>query len=225
MRSAVPATASSPAEQARGKRRIGIDFDNTIISYQQAFLDAAKQCRLLPENFVGSKQTIRDQIRLLPDGEREWMRLQGFVYGRGISRAVMIDGVGEFLRRCRSQNDTVFIVSHKTEFGHFDASAINLRTAALDWMTEHRFFDEDGLGLNLQNVYFEGTRSEKLARVGALGCTHFIDDLEEVLCDPHFPPRVKRVLFADAVTPTRTLPCTVCSTWPQIEELVFNECG
>jgi hypothetical protein len=131
--------------------------------------------------------------------------------------------VAEFLRRCRVQNDMVFIVSHKTEFGHFDRSGVNLRQAALDWMNEQGFFRGDGYGLAAANVYFEGTRSEKLGRIAALGCTHFIDDLEEVLCDPDFPPQVKRVLFTDGAKPSQTLPFSVCSTWPEIEELVFNE--
>jgi hypothetical protein len=204
------------------KRRIGIDFDNTIIGYQQAFLDAAKTQRLLPVDFVGTKQAVRDCIRLLPDGERKWMRLQGFIYGQGIGRAVMIDGVDEFLRRCRERNDEVFIVSHKTEFGHFDPSGVSLRQAALDWMDERGFFRDGGYGLAVENVFFEGTRSAKLERIAALGCTHFIDDLEEVLCDPEFPPRVKKILFTGGTKPPRTLPFSVCPTWAQIEELVFN---
>src|ERR1700722_4260066 len=172
--------------RSKGKRRIGIDFDNTIISYQQAFLDAAAPGRLLPEGFIGTKQAVRDWIRLLPDGEREWMRLQGFVYGKGIGNAAPFDGVAEFLRRCHKQGDMVFIVSHKTEFGHFDSSGVNLRQAARDWMKTRGFFHHDEYGLSLENVYFEGTRAAKLDRIAALGCTHFIDDLEEVLCDPKF---------------------------------------
>jgi len=210
-------------DQPRGNRRIGIDFDNTIINYQEAFLGAAKACRLLPEDFTGTKQAVRDRIRLLPDGEREWMRLQGYVYGNGIGGAVPFDGVAGFLRRCRKHGDGIFIVSHKTEFGHFDASRINLRQAARDWMKTQGFFRDDALGLTPESVYFEGTRAEKLDRIAALGCTHFIDDLEEVLCDPEFPPRVKRILFTDGVPLQRTLPCAVCLSWAEIADVVFNE--
>jgi hypothetical protein len=210
-------------DHSEGKRRIGIDFDNTLINYQQAFLEAGKKYRLLPENFIGTKQAVRDRIRLLPDGEREWMRLQGFVYGKGIGSAVLFDGVAEFLRCCRSHGDVVFIVSHKTEYGHFDASAVNLRQAALDWMEAQGFFRNDGYGLALANVYFEGTRAEKLQRIAALGCTHFIDDLEEVLCDPGFPPQARRILFADGALPSRTLSCSVCLTWRGVAKAVFDE--
>jgi hypothetical protein len=51
--------------------------------------------------------------------------------------------------------------------------------------------------------------------------THFIDDLEEVLTDPEFPPNVERILFADGAQPVS--PSYVsCSTWRDIERQVFG---
>jgi hypothetical protein len=210
-------------DQLNGHRRIGIDFDNTIISYHEAFLAAARSNDLLPKGFGGTKQAVRDQIRLLPDGEREWMRLQGVVYGKGIGSATLIDGVADFLVRCRGAGASVFIVSHKTEYGHFDTSGINLRQAALGWMEQQGFFDEQAYGLAIDDVYFESTRAEKLARIASLNCTHFIDDLEEVLGDAGFPPAVRRILFADGSLPAKPLPYSICMNWQQIAELVFNE--
>ena len=32
-------------------------------------------------------------------------------------------------------------------------------------------------------------------RIRALGCTHFIDDLEEVFLEPSFPSDVHKILF------------------------------
>jgi hypothetical protein len=51
--------------------------------------------------------------------------------------------------------------------------------------------------------------------------THFIDDLEEVLNDPDFPPDVERILFADGVQPV-SLSYISCSTWRDIERQVFG---
>jgi hypothetical protein len=200
--------------------RIGIDFDNTIIAYDDVFRAAATASGLIAPGFSGNKQAVRDAIRLLPDGELAWQRLQGQVYGKGIGGAAMVAGVATFLRRCRAEGATVAVVSHKTEYGHFDPDRMNLRQAARDWMAGQGLLGGDR-GVALADVYFESTRAEKLARIAALALTHFIDDLEEVLTDPDFPPNVERILFADAAQPASSSYIS-CSTWRDIERRVFG---
>ena len=207
----------------RSSLRIGIDFDNTIITYDDVFRGAAKQHRLIDRDFSGSKQAVRDAIRLLPDGELAWQHLQGQVYGKGIGGAKVVAGVETFLRRCRTEGCVVAIVSHKTEYGHFDPDRVNLRTAALDWMAAQGLLDGD-LGIARADVYFESTRAEKLRRIAALSLTHFIDDLPEVLTDPDFPPNVERILFADNDQPASSS-YSGCSTWRDIERQVFGGAG
>src|SRR5258708_33248098 len=72
--------------------RIGLDFDNTIIRYDDVFLQAARDRGLLGRDFVGTKQQIRDTIRALPGGEVKWQALQGYVYGSGIGGAALFPG-------------------------------------------------------------------------------------------------------------------------------------
>src|SRR5580700_7790646 len=95
--------------------RIGIDFDNTLIDYDRVFVEAARERGLVPRDFAGSKRAVRDAIRLLPDGELTWQRLQGHVYGAGIDGAVPVPGSQGFLQRCARERVSVFIVSHKTQ--------------------------------------------------------------------------------------------------------------
>ena len=64
-------------------------------------------------------------------------------------------------------------------------------------------------------------RYRAAGRIAALGLTHFIDDLEEVLTDPDFPPQIKRILLAEG-TPDTNAPYVRCPTWQSIEELVFG---
>ena len=199
---------------------IGLDFDNTIITYDAVFLAIARKWALVGADFAGGKQAIRDTIRLLPDGELSWQKLQGQVYGKGLAQAEMVEGVDPFLRRCRESNVPVAIVSHKTEFGHQDPDRTNLRDAARAWMSEHGFFRVSGYGIASDSVYFESTRQDKIARIAQIGCTHFIDDLEEVLSDPTFPSGVERILFSDTAPPSSS--CIVCPTWRHIEERVFR---
>jgi hypothetical protein len=199
--------------------RIGIDFDNTLVDYDHVFLSAAKERGLVDGAFCGSKRAVRDSIRSLPDGELAWQRLQGYVYGAGISDAIMFDGVEFFLRDCRAKGIDVFVISHKTRFGHHDTIGIDLRRAALDWMAQHEFFCSAGFGIPVERVFFESTRSEKLARIHAVDCTHFIDDLEEVFADPDFPAHTLPILFA--ATGALRLG-SVCPTWQCIAEVVFD---
>jgi hypothetical protein len=134
----------------------------------------------------------------------------------------MFEGVGSFLTRCRSEGCPVLIVSHKTKYGHYDPDRVKLREAALNWMKAHGFFCDAGYAIPIENVYFEGTRADKLARIGALDCTYFIDDLEEVFNDLAFPQDVIRILFSTSGGWTESF--AVFRAWKDIEEYVFRDC-
>ena len=202
--------------------RIGIDFDNTLVDYSHVFLAAAKERGLIRTAFDGSKRAVRDSIRLSPDGELTWQRLQGYVYGAGIASATMFEGADAFLRSCLTKGLDVFVISHKTQYGHHDPMRVDLRRAALDWMAGRGFFSGIGYGIPVERVFFEGTRAAKIERIGAVGCTHFIDDLEEVFSDPDFPARVRPILFA----PSGSLHTgAVCASWQQIAEVLFGGHG
>ena len=187
----------------KSAKRIGIDFDNTLIDYDDVFRSVARDRGLIGPDFAGGKEAVRAAVRGLADGEMQWQRLQGAVYGQGIAAAAMFDGVEAFLRRARADGHEILIVSHKTEFGHFDETRLNLRDAARAWMQRNGLFEGDGLGVPAENVHFSATRSEKLERIGRLGITHFIDDLPEVLDDPEFPEGVVKILFTNGISPSR----------------------
>jgi len=177
------------------ERIIGIDFDNTIVNYDNAMKQVAVERELVGPNVPAQKKSLRDAIRLLPDGETRWQELQAEVYGPGIGRAELIGGVDEFIKACLKLGCPVYIVSHKTEFPERGID-INLRTAAMTWMKNQGFFEANGLGLSEDHVYFETTRREKLSRIGSLNCTHFIDDLEETFLEDSFPADTAKYLYS-----------------------------
>ena len=202
--------------------RIGIDFDNTIVCYDEVFVRIANGEGLIPRDLKGGKAEVRDYLRKLRGGEERWQRLQGRVYGDQMDRASLFEGAARFLARCRERDDVrVFIVSHKTEFGHFDPRGINLRDAARAWMTRHGFFDKAGFNLPGDALYFESTRYDKIERVAQLACTHFIDDLEEVLADSRFPAATRRILFLNGRSSRPAAGYEVCADWHEIEEAIF----
>ena len=135
--------------------RIGLDLDNTLICYDQAFLRVGKEEGILSASFVGNKAAVKRALLVeRPDGYL-WEALQGLVYGRRIDAAMLFDGVTEFLEACRSHADTVAIVSHKTERAHYDPQT-DLRVAALRWMESKQFFDASGLGPRAEQRLLRG---------------------------------------------------------------------
>jgi hypothetical protein len=141
---------------SRDRVVIGVDFDNTLATYDHVFLAAARQRGLLvgPTDAVIGKKAIRDALRRRLGGETAWQELQGFVYGRGIVQARMAGGADHFLRRCREVGHKVLIVSHKTRYSHHDPTRTDLRRAALDWLAVHGFFGADQYGIGQAGAYF-----------------------------------------------------------------------
>src|SRR3954470_4613031 len=93
--------ASVPSrDSGREDRVIGIDLDNTLVCYDELFHAVACEEGLIESATPKSKEKIRDAIRLLPNGESKWTRLQAIVYGPSMSGAVAFAGCEQFLRHC-----------------------------------------------------------------------------------------------------------------------------
>lgn len=200
---------------------IGIDFDNTIISYDELMHKTALKGDLIPPECPKNKKAIREVIRALPDGEISWQKIQAIVYGSEIKQAKMFNGVSFFLKTCKKTRTPIFIVSHKTEYAAQDTEGINLRKAALDWMEGHQFFAPEGLGITKKQVYFEPTRKQKISRIKKLGCTHFIDDLIETFIDPTFPENIKKILFSSSAPDILCLDVETVVSWQEIHNVFF----
>ena len=173
--------------------RLGIDFDNTIACYSTVFHRLAALRGLVPANPVMSKNQVRDLLRR-QGREDDWTELQGYVYGPGMAQVEPFPGVAECLRSAIQFGVDVNIISHKTRTP-YRGPAWDLRQAAQDWLERQGFFDADRVGLSRPSVFFELTLAEKLERIRRQGCTHFLDDLPELLAEPGFPEGVHPLLF------------------------------
>lgn len=201
---------------------IGLDFDNTLAGYDHVFSDAAREHGFIQGASPLSKTEVRTHVLGLKGGEKKWMALQGEVYGKRMHGATLMPGAGEFLSACKKYAAPVVIVSHKTEYGHYDNDRVNLREAAMMWMTAQGFFDADGYGLNRSNVFFESTRTEKINRIAQLGCTWFVDDLVEVFQEPGFPENVSRILYDASGGAQPDSLFERHADWQSIERAVFG---
>lgn len=172
---------------------IGIDFDNTIVTYDNVFHKYACELGLIVEEVKRNKQAIRDAIRMLPGGENTWIELQGLVYGCHMDESELVEGVELFLQTCKEKSTKVSIISHKTIYTA-RGPRYNLQEAAKRWIESKNFLAT--LGLHEDDIVFEETLNGKLTQIKNRRCTHFIDDLPEVLLHPGFPPGVEKMLYS-----------------------------
>lgn len=172
--------------------RIGFDFDNTIVSYDALFHKVALEQKVIPETVAVNKVAVRDYLRSI-NQEDVWTEMQGYVYGARMEEAASYTGVIDFIRAAKAAGHTLAIMSHKTKQNYL-GTPYDLHMAARKWI--YRYLREDDVWLIPEDqVFFEVTKEEKLARIAKFGCDMFIDDLPEILLAPHFPAQTKKYLF------------------------------
>lgn len=173
---------------------LGIDFDNTLVCYDQLFHRLAVEGLHIDAAEVAvSKTAVRDAMRAV-GAEDDWTRIQGIAYGPRILEARPFPGALDFLRAACTLGWDLAVVSHKT-LHPIAGPRFNLHDAATHWLRAHGFLHEPSTGLSPERVYFEPSKGRKYERIAGLGCDLFIDDLPEFLADPAFPSRTVRVLF------------------------------
>lgn len=193
--------------------RIGLDFDNTIVSYDSLFHKVALEQSLVTPDVPRSKLAVRDCLRAAGK-ENEWIVLQGYVYGARMEEAEAYPGALGFIKLARDKGASVYIVSHKTKHP-FMGPKYDLHAAARRWV--ELSLVENGCRLvETDKVFFELTKQEKLARIVDAACDYFIDDLPEILVMPGFPETTRRILFDPDGTHTPGDSCARLGSWDEI---------
>ena len=82
---------------------LGLDFDNTIIRYDELFHKVALEKKRVPGSLPADKNAIRNYL-YRQHLEDEWTRVQGEVYGARINEARPFDGMLETLRSFKEAN-------------------------------------------------------------------------------------------------------------------------
>ena len=169
---------------------LGIDFDNTLVNYDNLFHKVAVEKGLIKYSLPANKIAIRDYLR-----EKGWddqfTLLQGEVYGLRILEAEPANGAVSTLYKIMERNMDIVLISHKTEFP-YKGPRYNLRQGAKNWLQKHNLYNELG-DTPIKRIYFENTKKEKVERIMKQSCTHFIDDLPEIL--EELGGNIKKVLY------------------------------
>ena len=171
--------------------KLGLDFDNTLIDYDEVFYEIASDKNLIPKNVGKTKVEVRKFLK--DKGEEElFTLLQGEVYGSKINLAKQSKGMFKTLNILKEQKIELFIISHKTQYP-YAGTKFNLHLAAFEWLKLNKFFDDNQLNFKKTNIFFELTIENKIKRIESIGITHYVDDLTKVL--KLITPTIKRIHY------------------------------
>lgn len=201
--------------------RIGIDFDNTIVSYDALFHRVALEQGVIPAGLPPSKLAVRDYLRQ-QQREDVWTEMQGTVYGARMDEAAAYPGVLEFLRWGRDAGLALSIISHKTQHPYLGPKH-DLHQAARRWVEAH--LDDGGRPLvEPRAVFFELTQEEKIACIRKAACDYYIDDLPEILLAPGFPRATRPLLFDPEAHHRDSGPLPRVESWSEILAHIQQAC-
>jgi len=199
--------------------RLGLDFDNTLLCYDDLFHKISVENSYIPAFFPKSKNAVRDYLHK-NDMEDEWTRMQGEVYGSRINEAFPFEGMLDTLKLLKKDGIKMYLVSHKTRTP-YKGPSYDLHKAARDWLIKNGFFDEDnGLGWRSDQVFLETKKEDKIKRIISLGCTHYIDDLPEIL--DGLPNSIHKIWFRPETLETSPTKWMVLKKWKDLPELLKN---
>ena len=122
---------------------IGIDLDNTLISYDKLFHALALEQGLIARDLPVNKTEVRDFLRSV-EKEPVWTALQGLAYGTRIREAEIFAGALDFLREGARRKWEMHIVSHKTR-APIVGEPVDLHAAARGWLEAKAVHGEMGV--------------------------------------------------------------------------------
>lgn len=200
--------------------KIGVDFDNTIVSYDKVFHKVALEQSLIKSDLNVSKIAVRNYLR--KQGQNNiWTELQGYVYGERMLDADIFSGFINFLTFARKNSIEVSIISHKTIYPYL-GNKFNLHDSARHFITKFLTVQNRNL-VNNKNIFFELTQENKVMRINQELCDFFIDDLPEIFALHNFPKKTKKILFDPDKNHKNFDNGQICSSWRNIQEVISND--
>lgn len=174
--------------------RIGLDFDNTIVSYDTLFHKVAREQGHIPEEVAVNKNAVRDYLRA-QGCEPVWTEMQGYVYGARMNEAAAYPDAIAVIEALSNAGHELAIISHKTK-KPYEGPAYDLHAAARGWIETHLINAKGEALIPAERIFFLETKPEKIAKIAELECEVFLDDLPEILLHEGFPDATRRFLFS-----------------------------
>ena len=169
---------------------IGLDLDNTIIDYSDAYYSLSQRLEL--GELHRDRISIRNVLRKSEFDDDNWQYFQSLLYTEGLVYAKPAKGLLDFLNICKHKKIEVSIISHKTTTTQSRFGSQDLRTPALDWLRINNILSNY---VSESNVIFCNSAEEKIEVIKATDFDIFVDDLIEILLDLELNSSLNRVLF------------------------------
>ena len=198
---------------------IGIDFDNTIIRYDDVFGRVALKKGIIQGTKLKSKNDVKEYL-IAKGREDDWTELQGIVYGSHIMEAQPYDGFLNILKVLIAAGHNLKIISHKTRYP-FIGERVDLRKAAMKWLKENEIVGEENSKIPETDVFFCGTIKQKVETLEDQKCEVFVDDLVKVL--ELIDPKVNRILFTSDLTEIESKKFNILRDWGCIHSLLSGK--
>jgi len=197
--------------------RIGLDFDNTIVCYDNAISHLAKEILNVPKDIARTKTGLRDYLRAV-GREREWTAFQGELYGPGMRYAEPFEGSIKTMQELEAKGHELVIISHRSR-RPYAGEAHDLHCAARRWVADH--LNSVGLFIGERAaVNFLETREQKLKHLAETECRAFVDDLPEVLEAKEFPTSTTGILFQPSGINSALAGCQVIKEWDALVSVI-----
>ena len=200
---------------------IGLDFDNTIVLYDEIFYNYALEKNYINPSIEKTKKAVRNEL-IKQGNEPLFTEIQGIVYGKLISDAPIQDGFIQALVKLYNLNYKISIVSHKTKYPII-GEKYDLHKSAYNWLIENKVIENKLFKLNPSDIYFEETEEKKIKRIREIGCTHFIDDLRKILLK--IDKNVTKINFVKGTKNVnhRKNKIFILDDWNNFNKLIENE--
>ena len=203
------------------KFHIGLDFDNTIVLYDEIFYKYALENNYISPNIEKTKKAVRNEL-IKQGKEPLFTEIQGIVYGKLISDAPIQDGFIKALGKLHDLNYKISIVSHKTKYPII-GEKYDLHNSAYNWLVKNKVLENKLFKLDPSDIFFEETEEKKIKKIREIGCTHFIDDLRKILLK--IDKNVTKINFVKGTQnlEDRENKIFILDDWNNFNKLIDNE--
>ena len=119
---------------------IGLDLDNTIVSYENAIVKIADEFTEIPNHIAKNKDKIKGFF-IENNLEKKWTFYQGELYGPGMKYAKPYPGVIDFIKQVLVRDHKICIISHRSK-KPYGGQDYNLHIIARNWINMHLPYQE-----------------------------------------------------------------------------------